>query len=102
MSMRQSHSRNWTLDAGHRIAIFAVCVGGLAMMATARAENSRARKVAMDSITASELKEHVRVLSDDSLEGREAGSRGGHAAARYVGTQLEKIGIAAAGDRGGY
>lgn len=65
-------------------------------------ERNRARKAAIDSITESEVKEHVRVLSHDSLEGREAGSRGGHASARYLGTHLEKIGIAPAGDRGGY
>lgn len=69
---------------------------------SACAETNRARKIAIDSITSTDLKEHVRVLADDSLEGREAGSRGGHAAARYLGTHLVKIGIAPAGDKGGY
>ncbi len=85
------------------VAIFAA---GLAIVASlerfACAETNRARKIAIDSITGTDLQEHVRVLADDSLEGREAGSRGGHAAARYLGTHLEKIGIAPAGDKGGY
>lgn len=84
------------------VAAWAGVVGFLGLANAHAVEKSRARKAAMESITATELKEHVRVLSDDSLEGREAGSRGGHAAARYVGTQLEKIGVAPAGDRGGF
>src|SRR5690606_27334623 len=41
-------------------------------------------------------------LSDDTFEGREAGSRGGRAAAGYIVNQLEKLGIAGAGTDGGY
>jgi hypothetical protein len=83
--------------------IAAIALAVLALSPSASfAETKRSRKLAIDSITATELKEHVRVLAADSLEGREAGSRGGHAAARYIGTQLDKVGIAPAGDRGGY
>lgn len=39
---------------------------------------------ARDSITVNELKSHIDVLSDDTFEGREAGSRGGRAAANYL------------------
>ncbi|MDG2381031.1 MAG: M20/M25/M40 family metallo-hydrolase [Pirellulaceae bacterium] len=39
---------------------------------------------ARNSITANELKSHIDVLSDDTFEGREAGSRGGRAAANYL------------------
>jgi hypothetical protein len=85
------------------LAIFSVCAGFLVLNADAAfGETNRARKAAIDSIQASEAKEHIRVLSHDSFEGREAGSRGGHASARYLGDQLEKIGIAPAGDRGGF
>lgn len=101
--MRQSHLTARRLSSIRQIAILVVCIGNLVIATgTAQAETNRARKAALDSITATEVKEHVRVLADDSFEGREAGSRGGHAAARYLGTQLEKVGIAPAGDRGGY
>lgn len=66
------------------------------------AENNRARRAALESITAEELTEHVRVLAHDSFEGREAGTRGGHAAARYLATHLEKLGATPAGERGSY
>ena len=42
------------------------------------------------SITVSELHGHVGVLADDTLEGREAGSRGGRAAAKYLSEFLKK------------
>jgi hypothetical protein len=88
--------RRYGLLLGALVALLAIDCGN------ALAENNRAKKAALESITASELKEHVRILADDSFEGREAGKRGGHAAARYLGTHLEKIGIAPAGDKGGY
>ena len=42
------------------------------------------RRAALNSIKSSELKSHVSLLADDTLEGREAGSRGGQAAAKYL------------------
>lgn len=45
--------------------------------------------VARSSITTNELHSHVSVLADDMLEGREAGSRGGRAAAKYILKSLE-------------
>jgi hypothetical protein len=57
---------------------------------------------AMDSISVDECYEHVAALSDDVYEGREAGSRGGHAAATYIVRQLEPLGLSPAGDDGKY
>lgn len=45
---------------------------------------------ATSSISAGDLRRHVEVLADDMLEGREAGSRGGHAAAHYLGREFQK------------
>ena len=50
--------------------------------ATAGELNSR--RAALNSIKSSELKSHVSLLADDTLEGREAGTRGGQAAAKYL------------------
>ena len=57
---------------------------------------------ALNSITTPELQKHVDVLADDAFEGREAGSRGGHAAAGYLIEQLKKSGLKPVGEDGGY
>jgi hypothetical protein len=65
------------------------------------AEN-RSSAAALDSITRSELQRHVEVLADDTFEGREAGARGGHAAAGYIAKLLQQFEMQPAGDRGSY
>lgn len=59
-------------------------------------------RAAANSITSSELQAHVNVLADDAFEGREAGTRGGHAAAGYVVKQLQSRGLKPAGEDGGF
>ncbi|MBB74532.1 MAG: hypothetical protein CMJ75_08470 [Planctomycetaceae bacterium] len=54
------------------------------------------------SITSTRLQEHVEVLADDSFEGREAGTRGGRAAAGYLVQCLQKWGLAPAGENASY
>ena len=46
---------------------------------------------AEESITAAELKNHVNFLASDTLEGREAGTHGGYAAAAYIVQALRKL-----------
>ncbi|GIX04651.1 MAG: hypothetical protein KatS3mg114_0520 [Planctomycetaceae bacterium] len=46
----------------------------------------------------SDLRRHVSVLAADALEGREAGQRGGQAAAAYLVQQFRQLGLAPAGD----
>ena len=43
---------------------------------------------------------HLRYLSDDALEGRAPGTRGGDLAAKYIAAQFERLGLAPAGDSG--
>jgi hypothetical protein len=57
--------------------------------------------IARTSITTVELQGHVAFLADDSLEGREAGSRGGHAAAKYLLDHLQDLPVQPAGTDGG-
>ncbi|MFM2097329.1 MAG: hypothetical protein RIS70_4453 [Planctomycetota bacterium] len=64
----------------------------------ARAEENSWR-AALESITSSEIRSHVDFLADDSLEGREAGSRGGRAAGGYLATSFEKAKLAPCGDK---
>lgn len=49
-----------------------------------------------------ELRAHVKFLSDDLLEGRGPGTRGGELAAKYIAAQLETSGIKGAGKNGSF
>ncbi|HWB10096.1 MAG TPA: M20/M25/M40 family metallo-hydrolase [Pirellulales bacterium] len=44
----------------------------------------------LSSITATDLRRHAERLADDTLEGREAGSRGGQAAGHYLGREFQR------------
>ena len=57
---------------------------------------------AMESVTTEELRKHAEFLADDTLEGREAGSRGGQAAANYLTKEFARLGLAAAGENRSY
>lgn len=57
---------------------------------------------AIASIQVDELRGHVETLAADSFEGREGGSRGGQASANYLMKKLAGMGLAGAGDGGGY
>lgn len=57
---------------------------------------------ALERITIADLKQRCSVLASDSLEGREAGARGGKAAAAYLQTELKKLPVKPGGDRGGW
>ena len=54
------------------------------------------------SIDAERIRAHDRFLSDDLLEGRAPGLRGGELAAKYIATQFALDGLAPAGDNGTY
>jgi len=57
---------------------------------------------AMREIDAQRIGAQVRFLSDDLLEGRGTGTRGGDIAAKYIATQFALDGLKPAGDDGGY
>jgi Zn-dependent M28 family amino/carboxypeptidase len=57
---------------------------------------------ALQSIDAERIRAHVRFLSDDLLEGRGTGTRGGELAAKYLATQFALDGLKPAGDHGTY
>src|SRR4051812_23968982 len=69
--------------------------------AETRAETRSAAR-AIESITRGELQRHVEVLADDTFEGREAGARGGQAAAGYLTKVLQQYDLQPQGDRGSY
>jgi hypothetical protein len=91
------------------LAIRLVCfiAGSLACFASVDLSTCRATEVtllseALKTISEDDLRAHVEVLADDSLEGREAGSRGGHAAAKYLALLFKKYGLKPFGDGGSY
>lgn len=57
---------------------------------------------AMGGIDGERMRAHVQFLSDDLLEGRGPGVRGGDLAARYIAAQFELLGLQPAGDSGSY
>src|ERR1700678_3772917 len=57
---------------------------------------------ALQSIRADNIETHVRFLSDDLLEGRGTGQRGGDIAAEYIAAQFALYGLKPAGDNGSY
>jgi Zn-dependent M28 family amino/carboxypeptidase len=57
---------------------------------------------AMQNINPEHIRAHVHFLSDDLLEGRGTGQRGGDIAAAYLGTQFSLYGLKPAGDNGSY
>jgi len=74
---------------------------GVAVAAPVRPKALPADKAAQ-SITAAALREHARALVDDKLAGRQPGTPGEAEAQRYLGEQLQKAGLTAAGDGGGF
>jgi Zn-dependent M28 family amino/carboxypeptidase len=58
--------------------------------------------VAMQKINPESIRQHVRFLSHDLLEGRGTGQRGGDIAAEYIATQFAIYGLKPAGDNGTY
>jgi Zn-dependent M28 family amino/carboxypeptidase len=48
------------------------------------------------------LRAHIKFLADDSLEGRGTGARGGEIAAKYIASQLERLGLKGAGKDGSF
>jgi Zn-dependent M28 family amino/carboxypeptidase len=59
-------------------------------------------KSAEASIDPEKIRAHVKFLSDDLLEGRGPGTRGGQLAAEYIATQFALDGLKPAGDNGTY
>jgi Zn-dependent M28 family amino/carboxypeptidase len=54
------------------------------------------------TVSGARIREHVRFLSSDLLEGRGVGTRGGDLAAEYLATQFALAGAQPAGDNGSY
>jgi hypothetical protein len=83
------------------LSLFACC-GLLFGSLDLRAAESHVITSLSSSITVDDLRRHAERLSDDTFEGREAGSRGGHAAGVYIGREFQKHKLAGGAGRSGY
>ena len=71
-----------------------------AVLAATLPTTAQAQRTRRDSSTAQRVSTLLGVIADDSMEGRDTGSRGGAAAARYIAAQFERAGLQPAGDSG--
>ena len=69
-------------------------VGSLTVISQRRATTSQ--------IDENALRAHIKFLSDDKLEGRGTGARGGELAAQYLAAQLEAMGLKGPGPNGSF
>ncbi|HKF21762.1 MAG TPA: M28 family peptidase [Candidatus Angelobacter sp.] len=76
----------------------------LALFLTAQGQTGLppAAERAMNAIDAEKIRATVKYLSDDALEGRGTGQKGGDKAADWMAAQFKKYGLAPAGDHGTY
>jgi Zn-dependent M28 family amino/carboxypeptidase len=70
--------------------------------AAARGGNSSGTSTAATAIDENTLRAHIKYLSDDLLEGRGPGTRGGDLAAKYIAAQFEALGLKGAGPNGSF
>ena len=87
--------------------LFRGCVplGVVVLAVTCRPADCAERKAvnaALESITSSELRDHVGVLADDRMEGRQRGTQGGRAAAAYLAGFMKQHGLRPGGTDGSY
>lgn len=80
------------------VAVVAVCVSTAVSHVPAADRDS----AALSSIRRDDLQRDLTFLASDALEGREAGTRGGHAAAAYIADRLKSLGVKPAGEDGSF
>ncbi|HEY0407153.1 MAG TPA: M28 family peptidase [Pyrinomonadaceae bacterium] len=74
----------------------------LVCAASGLAWSQQRRMAAPSVINENALRAHIKFLSDDMLEGRGPGTRGGELAAKYIAAQFEALGLKGAGAKGSY
>ena len=82
------------------VLLSAWLIGSLGLVANAAETTTpfvdRDLVAAVESIRVEDLKTHISTLASDALQGREAGTTGGHAASAYLMQQLRRHGVAPA------
>jgi Peptidase family M28 len=74
----------------------------LALILCASCAHSSGRVAPRSPITAADLEHRVKIIADDSMEGRLPGSRGNIQVTDYIAAEFKRLGLQPAGDSGGY
>src|SRR6478735_8476758 len=82
------------------VASFVVAVAAQNTSHAGAPAASTAQQAAMNSIDAEKIRATVKYLSDDALEGRGTGQKGGDKAADWIAAQFKSYGLLPAGDNG--
>src|SRR5262245_50666003 len=88
--------RYWKSAGGSVLLIATIAAIALAQQMTMRNPNLAS------AISENQLRAHIKFLSDDRLEGRGTGARGGELAALYIAEQFEAMGLKGAGAKGSF
>ncbi len=83
---------------GTFLSIVFVCISA----ASAQTGVPPSAQKAMNAIDAEKIRATVKYLSDDALQGRGTGQKGGDMAADWIAAQLKSYGVMPAGDQGTY
>src|SRR6185437_1412692 len=94
--MKARKNQRTRLYLAASLSLFALSIAALAQAIPPAVKKAEA------SIDAEKIRAHVRFLSDDLLEGRYPGLRGGDLAAKYIATQFALDGLKPGGDNGTY
>lgn len=82
--------------------LFNPALAALFICAITTGSLAQRRASAPGVINENALRAHVKFLSDDLLEGRGPGTRGGELAAKYIAAQFEALGLKGAGEKGSF
>jgi Zn-dependent M28 family amino/carboxypeptidase len=88
-----------SLVVGTRIII---CLTLLTVAVFALKALSQPRRTTGPEISETTIRAHIKFLSDDMLEGRGTGARGGEIAAKYIAAQMEALGLKGAAANGSF
>jgi Zn-dependent M28 family amino/carboxypeptidase len=89
-------------NAKRRIKVSAIGVALFVIATTCVSQRVTPRTTLPSPISENALRAHIKFLSDDRLEGRGTGARGGELAALYCAQQFEAMGMKGAGAKGSF
>ena len=93
--------RKYSLKKSRRTVAVAIAI--FAIVATVNSQRGqRPSATGQSQISENALRAHIKFLSDDRLEGRGTGAKGGETAALYIAGQFEAIGLKGAGTKGSF
>ncbi len=102
--MNQAADMTFSAFASLRLRVFALTLGVgcqlLASESVTSADGLAPLDAAVATITVAELRKHIDFLASDTLQGREGGTVGNHAAGAYLVGKLKPSSLVAAGDDG--